>query len=1078
MEESGEGDYLSQLFEKIDWASRVKQENRQTGFTKEAWESTHTCKYLWYKLEPERIDLNNPFDREEGNDLRPKLVIKKKSRNKRKGTAMDLMSEQVREVKDDDDEHEENEEEDFLDEFGNVILDEMRDINKSDRKQKECKNSKDKKMKVSLKFVEESPKEKKKLRKRFHAKHVDLPAKRRWHDMDGNKANEQNLKKAKFSSLGFEFPRMSSLSCWQQDKFLCLQMIINKGGKLSSVDEKIYLQLLTMVQEERAEYTKFSKELCEEEKDVYEKILPDLDKYVTEHREKRKTRVLQYPRYWKRVKDVRLSAARTEQGTLHKYHLQPADLILEKGVIPMASIPKKNNEIVLPKSYNRLVNKYPADPNIKPGTQGYSRGAERNLRTGMTDNKELPTLQPEIVADNEYIHNVSVMEDKNASCIAATSLPDVIISASGIKCIIDNFYPSFSREWDIPVFVQEYATDDLKSRRTVIYIGKPFLARSVNATDRNKLAYKYSARTAITKDWGTKGRGKNVIAGEHKDPNLRVEAISDLLAAHAHEDLFDANLEDFESFGESSKPPAKVKSTKTLEQELSKSGDDANMQLEDKLNEQELSNSGDDANMQSEGKLNDDMSQVDGCASALSGTLSAMSFLDLEIPTLTQSDLLNYKDAIIFDPNLKFDDNWLMQLDGAVTLSDDEDVGLTIDLGPNATSSEDNDSTAVSVESNMNENKDNNDSEQGTSQERRSMRLRLQSGSKQPPPPSPKIERNSKAERSRRRAPRNQNCLVESDESKPPAKLCKDETNEPDKQKEEKEKPSIKNENDDATNQSMQNVGILDSLLTGQSALLSKQQTSSYVKKEKRVYKGEEINYAGGHLRSADQFIPPLPGTNFSYRLWNLWNENKQNSQFRIVIRSKVACFCPYIGAIVPSVKLEYQKVLGAEQCTVSECCREWIDNVIRPDATTLRYRIEPSSGQVLNTQKLDANKIKEEGAVEHNQNGDEGAAPARFDPSLQLANLHNLISDIRGLSPGTYLLSHDRKSGPFCRLYQKAEKDNSDFDLHESYAYIDPSFTTPNTKVPWRQIDYNCITPFNMKNRRVPGLFEPYDRN
>ena len=75
-------------------------------------------------------------------------------------------------------------------------------------------------------------------------------------------------------------------------------MIINKGGKLSSVDEKIYLQLLPMVQQERAEFTKFSKDLCEEEKDVYEKILPDLDKYVTEHREKRKTRVLQYPRYY------------------------------------------------------------------------------------------------------------------------------------------------------------------------------------------------------------------------------------------------------------------------------------------------------------------------------------------------------------------------------------------------------------------------------------------------------------------------------------------------------------------------------------------------------------------------------------------------------------------------------------------------------------------------------------------------------------------------------------------------------------------------------------------------------------
>ena len=32
----------------------------------------------------------------------------------------------MREVKEDDDEYKENEEEDFLDEFGNVILDEMR----------------------------------------------------------------------------------------------------------------------------------------------------------------------------------------------------------------------------------------------------------------------------------------------------------------------------------------------------------------------------------------------------------------------------------------------------------------------------------------------------------------------------------------------------------------------------------------------------------------------------------------------------------------------------------------------------------------------------------------------------------------------------------------------------------------------------------------------------------------------------------------------------------------------------------------------------------------------------------------
>jgi len=127
------------------------------------------------------------------------------------------------------------------------------------------------KNKVTVKAVniEEAPKEKKK-RKRFDAKKVEIPSKRRWQDMDGDNQGDHN-KKSKFNGLGFEFPRLSSLSCWQQDKFLNLQMIINKGGKLSSVDEKVYLQLLSLVQQERAEFTKFSKELCEQEKEVYEK---------------------------------------------------------------------------------------------------------------------------------------------------------------------------------------------------------------------------------------------------------------------------------------------------------------------------------------------------------------------------------------------------------------------------------------------------------------------------------------------------------------------------------------------------------------------------------------------------------------------------------------------------------------------------------------------------------------------------------------------------------------------------------------------------------------------------------------
>ena len=74
-------------------------------------------------------------------------------------------------------------------------------------------------------------------------------------------------------------------------------------------------------------------------------------------------------------------------------------------------------------------------------------------------------------------------------------------------------------------------------------------------------------------------------------------------------------------------------------------------------------------------------------------------------------------------------------------------------------------------------------------------------------------------------------------------------------------------------------------------------------------------------------------------------------------------------------------------------------------------------------TQKLSLNQIREEGMTEHQQMlGEEKVSSARFDPSLQLANLHNLVTELKGLTAGNYLVSHDKKSGAFCRLYRQSE--------------------------------------------------------
>ena len=48
-------------------------------------------------------------------------------------------------------------------------------------------------------------------------------------------------------------------------------------------------------------------------------------------------------------------------------------------------------------------------------------------------------------------------------------------------------------------------------------------------------------------------------------------------------------------------------------------------------------------------------------------------------------------------------------------------------------------------------------------------------------------------------------------------------------------------------------------------------------------YHGEEIKFAGPGLNPND-FVPPAQGGNVSYRLWNLWDKEKPNSNIRRVV--------------------------------------------------------------------------------------------------------------------------------------------------------------------------------------------------
>ena len=73
-------DYVTQLFNNIDWNSRKKSQSKPetTWLESDTWRSSsYTMKYLNYQLEEGQVDLTNPFHIEEGNKIRSRLERKK-----------------------------------------------------------------------------------------------------------------------------------------------------------------------------------------------------------------------------------------------------------------------------------------------------------------------------------------------------------------------------------------------------------------------------------------------------------------------------------------------------------------------------------------------------------------------------------------------------------------------------------------------------------------------------------------------------------------------------------------------------------------------------------------------------------------------------------------------------------------------------------------------------------------------------------------------------------------------------------------------------------------------------------------
>ena len=530
-------DYVSELFNKIDWSSRVKNPRSEDRWIESGtWDKhSYTMRYLEYKVEPDQVDLNNPFHIEEGNLVRSRLV-KKQKKEKKTDIELNQESEGVKAVGEEKTQEVDDEDGDYLDEYGNIKEDVTSD-GESPIKRVESKEEKTKRGKG----VERGRGSERGKRGRGGGG----KGRGGWKDFDDveRKPSPDFVKSAPQLPAVLQklvFPRPSSLSWAEQETFLFKQRM-EREGKLDTEGDKwiVFNNFKGLVAEEQEEFHEFTKENFNPSPSP---LSADYKRYVTEHRMARIPRALSLPRWWDKVKEIRLASMDLEQSC----SMMLESTLLElgnrcKAILPTLLRHKNGSKIVnlkpLPPRYTRLVHSIPPDPAIQPGTLGLSRGEARMARFG---NKEQKDMKEVLKVDTEnYLHSEPCTNDPNCTLLAQLLVPDIIISASALKCIMDNHRPGFGKTWEIPFVVRTFVSE--RDQRTVVLFGKPMLPREVTEEDMSVLAHKVAIKVGLfISNWDNKMDIKSDGLGNQET------------ARSSPEDLFgdvDINIDDLEVFG-------------------------------------------------------------------------------------------------------------------------------------------------------------------------------------------------------------------------------------------------------------------------------------------------------------------------------------------------------------------------------------------------------------------------------------------------------------------------------------------------------------------------------------------------
>ncbi|XP_078053397.1 uncharacterized protein LOC144478880 [Augochlora pura] len=246
----------------------------------------------------------------------------------------------------------------------------------------------------------------------------------------------------------FGYPRPSKLNKEQQA--LCLRVLLrfsesNKPKITQAERQELqkYMDLQKLISQEQNEFLKFAKSKWQERS---VKLRVKCKDYINMCWKSKLQYIHKLPRYYTEVTNVPFESDKNIEVKFDSHCLQ-------LGELPEITLPPLTSPYYLTVKPESLQKRFP----------------DKN-----SDCKKL-----------SLSYKLPVSEDINCQTLAENSNADIVISSSGLNCLVNNSGPNYLNSWILPIVIKRH------NDKNVIYIDKPGPPSANTVPGKNNWVYKY-----------------------------------------------------------------------------------------------------------------------------------------------------------------------------------------------------------------------------------------------------------------------------------------------------------------------------------------------------------------------------------------------------------------------------------------------------------------------------------------------------------------------------------------------------------------------------------------------------------